>query len=131
MRAEGFRSHVGYRRRPNSKAGAPAAAAPNVLGRKFAVSKPNESWVVDITYIKTFEGWLYLAVVIDLFSRAVIGWSMQSRIDRELVISALLMGIWRRQPEGKMLLHSDQGCQFTSHDWQDFLEANNRYEPTT
>ena len=86
MRAEGFRSHVGYRRRPNSKAGAPAAAAPNVLGRKFAVSKPNESWVVDITYIKTFEGWLYLAVVIDLFSRAVIGWSMQSRIDRELVI---------------------------------------------
>jgi putative transposase len=72
--------------------------------------------VIDITYIKTFEGSLYLAVI---------GWSMQSRIDRELVISALLMAIWRRQPEGKALLHSDQGCQLTSHDWQDFLEANN------
>ena len=125
MKAEGLRSQVGYRRRPTSKAGEPAAAAPNVLGRRFEVATPNESWVVDITYIKTFEGWLYLAVVIDLFSRAVIGWSMQSRIDRELVISALLMAIWRRQPEGKVLLHSDQGCQFTSHDWQDFLEANN------
>ena len=125
MKAEGLRSQVGYRRRPNSKAGEPAAAALNVLDRRFEVATPNESWVVDITYIKTFEGWLYLAVVIDLLSRAVNGWSMQSRIDRELVISALLMAIWRRQPEGKMLLHSDQGCQFTSHDWQDFLEANN------
>ena len=125
MKAEGLRSQVGYRRRPNSKAGEPAAAAPNVLDRQFEVATPNDSWVVDITYVKTFEGWLYLAVVIDLFSRAVIGWSMQSRIDRELVISALLMAIWRRQPEGKVLLHSDQGCQFTSHDWQDFLEANN------
>jgi putative transposase len=91
MKAEGLRCQVGYRRRPNSKAGAPAAAAPNVLGRKFEVATPNESWVVDTTCIKTFEGWLYLAVVIDLFSRAVIGCSMQSRIDRELVISALLM----------------------------------------
>lgn len=125
MKTEGLRSQAGYRRRPNSRPGEAAAAAPNVLDRKFEVVTPNDSWVVDITYIKTFEGWLYLAVVIDLFSRAVIGWSMQSRIDRELVISALLMAIWRRQPEGKVLLHSDQGCQFTSHDWQDFLAANN------
>jgi putative transposase len=81
--------------------------------------------VTDITYIRTHEGWLYLAVVIDLFSRAVIGWSMQTRIDKELVFSALLMAFWRRQPEDPVLLHSDQGCQFTSHDWQDFLKANN------
>jgi len=80
---------------------------------------------VTITRIKTFEGWLYLAVVIDLFSQAVIGWSMQSRIDRELVISALLMAIWRRQPEGKVLLYSDQGSQFTSDDWRSFLEDSN------
>jgi len=125
MKTEGLRSQAGYRRRPNSKAGEPAAAAPNVLDRRFEVAVPNDSWVVDIPYIKTFEGWLYLAVVIDLFSRAVIGWSMQSRIDRELVISALLMAIWRRQPTGKVLLHSDQGSQFTSDDWQRFLEENN------
>ncbi len=81
--------------------------------------------MVDITYIKMHEGWLYLAAVLDLSSRAVIGWSMQSRINRELVISALLMAIWRRQRTGKVLLHSDQGCQFTSIDWQDFLEVNN------
>jgi putative transposase len=125
MKAQGLRSQAGYRRRPNSKPGEASAAAPNVLDRKFEVATPNDSWVVDITYIKTHEGWLYLATVLDLFSRAVIGWSMQSRIDRELVISALLMAIWRRQPKGKVLLHSDQGCQFTSSDWQDFLEANN------
>ncbi len=125
MKAQGLRSQAGYRRRPNSKPGEAAAAAPNVLDRQFEVATPNDSWVVDITYIKTHEGWLYLAAVLDLFSRAVIGWSMQSRIDRELVISALLMAIWRRQPNGKVLLHSDQGCQFTSSDWQDFLEANN------
>jgi putative transposase len=125
MKAQGLRSQTAYRRRPNSKSGEAAAAAPNVLGRKFEVATPNDSWVVDITYIKTHEGWLYLAAVLDLFSRAVIGWSMQSRIDRELVISALLMAIWRRQPKGKVLLHSDQGCQFTSSDWQDFLEVNN------
>lgn len=125
MKAQGLRSQTGYRRRPNSKPGEAAAAAPNVLDRKFEVATPNDSWVVDITYIKTHEGWLYLAAVLDLFSRAVIGWSMQSRIDRELVISALLMAIWRRQPKGKVLLHSDQGCQFTSSDWQDFLEVNN------
>ena len=125
MKAQGLRSQTGYRRRPNSKPGEAAAAAPNVLDRKFEVATPNDSWVVDITYIKTHEGWLYLAAVLDLFSRAVIGWSMQSRIDRELVISALLMAIWRRQPKSNVLLHSDQGCQFTSSDWQDFLEVNN------
>jgi len=103
MKAQGLRSQAGYRRRPTSKPGEAAAAAPSVLGRKFEVATPNDSWVVDITYIKTFEGWLYLAVVIDLYSRVVISWSMQSRIDRELVISALLMAIWRRQPKSKCI----------------------------
>jgi len=108
-----------------SQAGQAHLAIPNVLERQFEVDTPNESWVTDITYIRTHEGWLYLAVVIDLFSRAVVGWSMQARIDKELVFSALLMALWRRQPKGSVLLHSDQGCQFTSHDWQDFLRANN------
>jgi len=81
--------------------------------------------VTDITYIRTQEGWLYLAVVLDLFSRQVVCWSMQSRIDRELVLSALLMALWRRKPTQPVLVHSDQGSQFSSEDWQAFLKAHN------
>ncbi len=89
---------------------------PNILQRQFNPQAPNESWVTDITYIRTHEGWLYLAVVLDLFSRRVIGWSMQSRITKELALDALLMAVWRRKPEGKVIVHSDQGSQYTSHD---------------
>ncbi|NMU26700.1 DDE-type integrase/transposase/recombinase, partial [Vibrio parahaemolyticus] len=78
----------------------------------------------DITYIKTHEGWLYLAVVVDLFSRRVIGWSMKSRITKELVWDALLMAIWRRSPSQKVLVHSNQGSQYTSHDWNKFLKQH-------
>ncbi|MCV5918304.1 DDE-type integrase/transposase/recombinase, partial [Escherichia coli] len=88
--------------------------------REFNPTAPNQSWVTDITYIKTHEGWLYLAVVVDLFSRRVIGWSMKSRITKELVLDALLMAIWRRSPSQKVLVHSDQGSQYTSHDWNKF-----------
>jgi putative transposase len=77
--------------------------------------------VTDITYIRTYEGWLYLATVLDLFSRQVVGWSMSSRIDAHLAMQALLMAVWRRKPANEVLVHSDQGCQYTSHDWQDFL----------
>ena len=86
---------------------------------------PNQAWVTDITYIRTHEGWLYLAVVLDLFSRQVIGWSMGSRIDSDLALSALLMAIWRRQPKEPVVVHSDQGCQFTGQDWQKLLRAHN------
>jgi len=99
--------------------------APNHLDRQFTPEQPNRSWVTDITYIRTHEGWLYLAVVIDLFSRQVIGWSMGSRIDMELVLNALLMALWRRQPKEPVLVHSDQGSQFTGHDWQTFLREHN------
>lgn len=84
--------------------------------------------VTDITYIRTMEGWLYVAVVLDLFSRQVVGWSVQPRIDRELAIGALLMAVWHRKPEGTVIVHSDQGSQFTSHDWQSFLKAHNLLE---
>jgi putative transposase len=80
--------------------------------------------VTDITYIRTHEGWLYLAVVLDLFSRQLIGWSMRSRIDSELAINALLMAVWRRSPKAPVIVHSDQGCQYSSHDWQAFLKAH-------
>jgi len=86
---------------------------------------PDDAWVTDITHIRTHEGWLYLAVVVDLFSRKVVGWSMQSRITKELVLNALLMAVWRRNPKSKVMVHSDQGSQYTSHDWQSFLKDNN------
>ena len=125
MRLEGLRAQRGYRRRPGQHGGKPAVVAPNHLQRVFAVHEPNRVWVTDITYLRTYEGWLYLAVVIDLFSRQVIGWSMQPRIDRELAINALLMAVWRRRPSGEVLVHSDQGSQFSSYDWQVFLKEHN------
>ena len=124
MRAEQLRSQSGYRRRPGHYGGRPAVVAPNHLQQQFDVAEPNQAWVTDITYIRTHEGWLYLAVVLDLFSRQVIGWSMQSRIDRELAINALLMAVWRRQPKQAVIVHSDQGSQFSSHDWQSFLKTH-------
>ena len=81
--------------------------------------------MTDITYIKTYEGWLYLAVIIDLYSRRVVGWSMQSRVRIDLALSALLMAVWRRKPKSKVIIHSDQGSQFTSFEWQGFLKTHN------
>ncbi|MEI8608181.1 IS3 family transposase [Enterovibrio norvegicus] len=120
MKREGLQSQRGYRK-PRPRGGTENIVAANKLAREFNPTAPNQSWVTDITYIKTHEGWLYLAVVIDLFSRRVIGWSMKSRITKELVLDALLMAIWRRSPKEKVLVHSDQGSQYTSHDWDKFL----------
>ncbi len=125
MRAEGLRSQTGYRRRPGRYGAKPPTPAPNRLERQFNVSEPNKVWVTDITYIRTYEGWLYLAVVLDLFSRQVIGWSMKSRMSSDLAIDALLMAVWRRKPKQEVMIHSDQGSQFSSSDWQSFLRANN------
>ena len=99
--------------------------APNHLQRQFDVTEPNKVWVTDITYIRTHEGWLYLAAVLDLFSRQVVGWSMGSRMDRELALRALLMAVWRRKPQRTVMVHSDQGSQFSSYDWRDFLDQHN------
>jgi putative transposase len=123
MRTAGLRAQVGYRR-PRHHSGQPSVVAPNRLQRAFDVDTPNETWVTDITYIRTHEGWLYLAVVLDLFSRRVVGWSMQSRITKELVLDALLMAVWRRKPSSTVMVHSDQGSQYTSQDWQDFLKTH-------
>jgi len=125
LKLEGLRSQTGYRRKPSMRGGKPAVVAQNHLQRQFSVSKPNQSWVTDITYIRTHEGWLYLAVVVELFSRQVVGWSMGSRIDTSLVLDALLMALWRRRPKDVVTVHSDQGCQFTGHEWQTFLRDHN------
>jgi putative transposase len=123
MRAAGLRAQIGYRR-PRHRSGQPHVVVPNRLQRQFNPATPDAVWVTDITYIRTHEGWLYLAVVLDLFSRKVIGWSMQSRITKEIVLNALLMAVWRRSPTTQVTVHSDQGSQYTSHDWQSFLKTH-------
>jgi putative transposase len=99
--------------------------APNRLDRNFTVAAPNTAWSGDITYIATEEGWLYLAVVIDLFSRQVVGWSMRSDMRSNLVIDALEMALYQRRPEKKagLLFHSDRGSQYASGDFRQVLEA--------
>lgn len=109
MRLEGLRSQAGYRRRPGKYGGKPAVASPNLPKRQFDVVGPNKVWVTDITYIRTDEGWLYLAVVLDLFSRQVVGWPMKSQMTRDLAIYVLLMAVWRRKPKQEVMVHSDQG----------------------
>lgn len=125
MRLEGLRSQTGYRRRPGKYGGKPAVASPNLLKRQFDVVEPNKVWVTDITYIRTYEGWLYLAVVLDLFSRQVVGWSMKAQMTSDLAINALLMAVWRRKQKQEVMVHSDQGSQYSSSDWRSFLKANN------
>ena len=125
MRLAGQRSHTGYKRRPGKYGGRPAVVVPNHLDRQFEPAEPNMVWATDITYIRTHEGWLYLAVVLDLFSRQVVGWSMQSKMHTDLVLKALLMAVWRRKPSNKVIIHSDQGSQYTSSDWQAFLKTHN------
>jgi len=97
--------------------------AKNLLDRQFEASAPNQRWIADFTYIWTAEGWLFLAAVIDLFSRRVVGWSMQPTMTAQLVIDALMMALWRRGKPTE-LFHSDQGSQYTSEDFQRVLDAH-------
>jgi putative transposase len=124
MKIDGLRAQVGYGRRPRFRSGAPGTVAGNVLARAFTVTEPNRAWVTDITYIRTHEGWLFLAVVLDLFSRQIVGWAMRSTQHTDVVLQALLAAVWRRKPKPGLLLHSDQGSQFTSEEWQAFLKAH-------
>lgn len=110
---------------PRRIAGRPSVVAPNRVQRQFTVVRANQVWVTDITYIRTWQGWLYLAVVIDLFARNVVGWSMKPTLSRELALDALMMAVWRRKPDGEVIVHSDQGSQDGSDDWQRFCRANN------
>ncbi|WP_204985440.1 IS3 family transposase [Escherichia coli] len=110
---------------PRRIAGRPSVVATNRVQRQFTVVRANQVWVTDITYIRTWQGWLYLAVVIDLFARNVVGWSMKPTLSRELALDALMMAVWRRKPDGEVIVHSDQGSQYGSDDWQRFCRANN------
>jgi len=121
-RQAAIKAQIGYKRRPGSYGGKPSVVIDNTLDRQFDVEAPDRVWVTDITYIRTLEGFTYLAVVIDLYSRRVVGWSMQGRQTTDVALQALLMAVWRRKPENKVLIHSDQGSQFTSMDWASFLK---------
>ena len=103
----------------------PQIVPPNHLNREFVVNTPDTSWVTDITYIRTWQGWLYLAVVFDLYSRKVIGWSIKSTLAKDIVLDALLMAVWRRRPNEPVIIHSDQGSQYSSGDWQKFCQKHN------
>ena len=113
------RTRLGRRRLPPDLGERQAAAvAPNVLDRSFAAPAPNRLWIADFTYVWTAEGWLYVAAVIDLFSRRVVGWSMSAAMTAQLVADALVMAMWRRGRPGALLHHSDRGSQYTSEQFQ-------------
>jgi putative transposase len=127
MRQNDLHALHGYRTRRWS-VGKPSVLIPNLLKRQFTVTRPNKAWVTDITYIRTWQGWLYLAVVMDLFSSMIVGWSAGPTMHRELVLDAVLMAVKRRRPR-RTMIHSDQGTQYGSDAWRRCCRSN-RLEPS-
>jgi putative transposase len=121
MRAEGLRARMPRRFPCTTDSGHAMAIRDNLLARRFAVAQPNFGWVADITYLWTLEGWLYLAVILDLFSRRVVGWAMSERLEKKLALDALSMALAQRQPQGGLLHHSDRGSQYASREYQGLL----------
>jgi putative transposase len=117
MRQNGLRARPRRRGLPKDT-GERATASANLLDRAFEASAPNQKWVADFTYIWTAEGWLYVAAVVDLFYRRVVGWAMKAEMTAQLVTDALIMAIWRRGRPDSLLHHSDQGSQYTSEQFQ-------------
>ena len=124
MAAHGIAGWPRKKKRRQGRPGIRPLGARNLLERDFTALEPETKWVTDITEIVTLEGKLYLSVVIDLFSKLVVGWSMHHRQDRHMVIRAVEMAVWQRQGGCSVILHSDRGCQFTSDDYQRFLNRN-------
>ena len=122
MRNAGLKGCPKRRFRVTTKRG--MVKASNLLEQDFSVARANEVWASDITFIWTGQGWLYLAVVMDLYSRKIIGWSMSRRIDRRIVMDAMQMALSHRQPTGDLIHHSDRGSQYLSDDFQDLLRRH-------
>ena len=124
MRQEGItaRQRRAFKRTTNSSH--PLPVAPNLLQRRFQASRPNETWVADITFIPTRAGWLYLALLVDVFSRMIVGWVLSDRMTKGLVIEALEMALGRRRPPQALLHHSDRGSQYASHAYQALLHRH-------
>ena len=124
MKKAGIQAKMKKRFKVTTKANPKAQAAPNILNRHFTARKPNERWVADITYIATAEGWLYVAAVLDLYSRRIVGLSMNERMTTNLVRAALEQALTHRKPQPGLMHHSDKGCQYTSHAFQQLLKAH-------
>jgi len=124
MRRHGIRGAAARRFRPvttDSRHGLPVA--PDLLGQAFQVAEPNRVWLADITYLPTAEGWLYLAAVLDLATRKIVGWAMRDHMSAELATSALVMAIQRQRPSVGLIQHFDRGSQYASRDYRDLLQA--------
>ena len=124
MRLERLRGCPKRRFRVTTQRDPTHPVATNLLKQNFEAKEPNQRWASDITYISTKQGWLYLAVVMDLFSRRIVGWSMSQRMGRHLVVGALRMAIDARRPDGPLVHHSDRGAQYTSDDFRKELARN-------
>ena len=124
MRRHGIQAKQSKRHKRTHQHRTSQVAAKNVLNREFYAEQPNEKWVSDITFIETRQGWLYLAIVLDIYSRAIVGWSMSNKIDGELVHNALNMAIEQRDVTSPVLVHSDQGSQYTASSYREKLDTH-------
>lgn len=124
MRENGIRAKQARRFKATTDSDHNDPVAPNLLDREFHVDVPDRVWVADLTYIWTREGWLYLAVILDLFSRRVVGWSMSKRITSQLTLEALSVALCSRKPSPGLLHHSDRGSQYTCGDYRDVLDEH-------
>jgi transposase InsO family protein len=124
MRAEGIRAKTVKKWRATTQSNHRMPVAANTLDRQFSVTRPNRVWAGDITYVWTTEGWLYLAVVLDLYSRAVIGWALEARLTGDLARQALTMAIHHRAPKSGLLHHSDRGSQYAATAYQQLLTTH-------
>ena len=122
MRANGLKAVRGYQKR-HFRSGRPAIVAPNRLEQNFKIDGPDKVWVTDITYLRCRSGWSYLAAVMDLYSRKIVGWQVGERMNTDLVLRALHKALKRRKPAEGLTVHSDQGSQYSSYDWMNFLRA--------
>jgi transposase InsO family protein len=123
MRQLGLKAKVAKRYKLTTDSRHSFPVAPNILDRQFDVKKPNQVWTADISYVWTFEGWLYLAVVMELFSRQIVGWATDKRMKKQLTLDALAMAYWRRKPQAGLLHHSDRGSQYACTDYKKRLAA--------
>lgn len=122
MRAHGWRAKGSRKFKATTNSNHSLPVAPNLLQQNFEATYPNQKWVTDLTYIWTAEGWLYLAVVLDLYSRMVVGWAMSERMTAPIVCNALEMAVWRRKMPIGVIVHSDRGVQYCSREYQSLLK---------